>query len=92
VVWHFRPFVGLRENVLSCQDRTSVLAAYVNRDAVQVLTVRYAATEAGKLQTVPQDTLCGAFLTYVAKLRSDDREQALLLWKRKGKRAFESEL
>ena len=35
--------------------------------------------------------LYGAFLTVAAKLRSEDREQALVLWKRKGKRAFESE-
>jgi len=36
-------------------------------------------------------TLYGAFLTVAAKLRSEDREQALMLWKRKGKRAFEVE-
>lgn len=34
-------------------------------------------------------TLSGAFLTVYAKLSGDDREQALLQWKRKGKRAFE---
>jgi hypothetical protein len=33
----------------------------------------------------------GAFLTVAAKRRGDDREQALLLWRRKGKRAFDSE-
>ena len=36
-------------------------------------------------------TLLGAFLAVAAKLRGEDREQALALWKRKGKRAFESE-
>jgi hypothetical protein len=36
-------------------------------------------------------TLFGAFLTVAAKLRGEEREQALTLWKRKGKRAFESE-
>jgi hypothetical protein len=36
-------------------------------------------------------TLYGAFLTVAAKLRSEDRDQALAVWKRKGKRAFESE-
>lgn len=36
-------------------------------------------------------TLYGAFLTVAVKLRSEDREQALMLWKRKGKRAFEAE-
>ena len=34
-------------------------------------------------------TLYGAFLTVAAKLRGEEREQALGLWKRKGKRAFE---
>jgi Conjugal transfer protein TraD len=36
-------------------------------------------------------TLYGAFLTVAIKLRSEDREQALAIWKRKGKRAFEAE-
>lgn len=36
-------------------------------------------------------TLYGVFLTVAAKLRSEEREQALVLWKRKGKRAFEAE-
>jgi hypothetical protein len=33
----------------------------------------------------------GAFLTVAAKLRSGDREQALALRKRKGKRAFDDQ-
>jgi len=36
-------------------------------------------------------TLYGAFLTVAAKLRGEEREQALVLWKRKGKRAFDAE-
>ena len=36
-------------------------------------------------------TLYGAFLTVAGKLSGDEREQALLLWKRKGKRVFEDE-
>ena len=36
-------------------------------------------------------TLYGAFLTIAAKLRGEDCEQASVLWKRKGKRAFEME-
>lgn len=36
-------------------------------------------------------TLYGAFLTVAAKLRGEEREQALVLWKQKGKRAFEAE-
>jgi hypothetical protein len=35
--------------------------------------------------------MLGAFLAVADKLRGEDREQALQLWKRKGKRAFESE-
>ncbi len=36
-------------------------------------------------------TLYGAFLTVAAKLQGEDRDQALILWQRKGKRAFEME-
>lgn len=49
--------------------------------------------KAGLVELTDDDraTLYGAFLTVAAKLRSEDREQALALWKRKGKRAFEAE-
>ena len=36
-------------------------------------------------------TLYGAFLTFADKLRGEERESALALWQRKGKRAFEAE-
>ncbi len=36
-------------------------------------------------------TLYGAFLTIASKLRGEDREQALAIWKRKGRAAFEAE-
>ncbi len=36
-------------------------------------------------------TLYGAFLTLADRLRGDERENPLALWKRKGKRAFEAE-
>ena len=36
-------------------------------------------------------TLYGAFRTIADKLRGEHREQALPLWRRKGKRAFEAE-
>jgi len=36
-------------------------------------------------------TLYGAFLGLAVKLRSEERDTALALWKRKGKRAFEAE-
>jgi hypothetical protein len=35
--------------------------------------------------------LYGAFLTVADKLRGDEREQALTLWRRKGKRTFDME-
>ncbi|PZR78954.1 MAG: conjugal transfer protein TraD [Stutzerimonas stutzeri] len=36
-------------------------------------------------------TLYGALLTIADRLRGDERANALALWKRKGKRAFEAE-
>jgi hypothetical protein len=36
-------------------------------------------------------TLYGAFLTVADRLRSDERDNALALWRQKGKRAFEAE-
>ena len=36
-------------------------------------------------------TLDGAMLDLAARARDEDGEQALTLWKRRGKRAFESE-
>lgn len=33
-------------------------------------------------------TLYGAFLTNAERLRGDERDDALVLWQRKGKRAF----
>ncbi len=49
--------------------------------------------KAGLVELTDDDraTLFGAFLTVAAKLRSEHREQALLLWRRRGKRAFEAE-
>lgn len=49
--------------------------------------------KAGLIELTDDDraTLYGAFLTVAVKLRGDDREKALTLWKRKGKRAFEAE-
>jgi len=36
-------------------------------------------------------TLYGAFLAIAGKLQGDERDNALALWKRKGKRAFDLE-
>ena len=50
--------------------------------------------KAGLVELADDDRaiLYGAFLTVAAKLRGLDGEQALLLWKRKGKRAFGEEV
>ena len=47
--------------------------------------------KAGLVELTDDDraTLYGAFLTVAAKLRGDELEQALVLWKRKGKRALD---
>ena len=49
--------------------------------------------KAGLVELADDDraTLYGAFLTIAAKLRGDDRGQVLVLWKRKGMRAFDDE-
>ena len=50
-------------------------------------------TKAGLVDLTDDDraTLYGAFLTVADRLRGEQREQALALWQRKGKRAFEME-
>ena len=50
--------------------------------------------KAGLVELADDDraTLYGAFLTVAAKLGGEEREQALVLWKRKGKRAFDAEM
>lgn len=47
--------------------------------------------KAGLVELTDDDraVLYGAFLTVAARLRGEDRERALVLWNRKGKRAFE---
>ena len=49
--------------------------------------------KAGLIELADDDraTIYGALLDVAAKLRGDDREQVLLLWKRRGKRAFDAE-
>jgi len=49
--------------------------------------------KAGLVELTDDDraTLYGAMLTVAVKLRSEDREHALAIWKRKGKRGFENE-
>jgi hypothetical protein len=50
--------------------------------------------KAGLVELTDDDraTLYGAFLTIADRLRGEDREQALALWHRRGKRAFALDL
>jgi hypothetical protein len=50
--------------------------------------------KAGLVELADDDraVLYGALLTVATKMRGEDREQALVSWKRKGKRAFEAEI
>jgi len=47
--------------------------------------------KAGLIELADDDraVLLGAFLTIAAKLQGEEREQALVLWRRRGARAFE---
>lgn len=49
--------------------------------------------KAGLVELADDDraALYGAFLAVAEKLRSEDREKALAIWKRKGGQAFETE-
>jgi hypothetical protein len=49
--------------------------------------------KAGLVELTDDDrtTIYGAFLTVADRLRGEERANALTLWKRKGKRAFEAE-
>ncbi|MBW8911374.1 MAG: conjugal transfer protein TraD [Sphingomonas sp.] len=48
--------------------------------------------KAGLIELTDDDraVILGALGEIAAKLRSDNREQALLLWRRRGKRVFEN--
>ena len=49
--------------------------------------------KAGLVELADDDraTLYGAFLTVAAKLQGEEREQALVLWERRGKHAFDAD-
>lgn len=49
--------------------------------------------KAGLVELIEDDraALYGAFLSIAEKVRGEERDNALALWKRKGKRAFEAE-
>lgn len=49
--------------------------------------------KAGLIELTDDDraVLLGAFLAVAAKLQGEEREQALALWRRRGRRAFRQE-
>ena len=49
--------------------------------------------KAGLIELTDDDraVMLGAFLAVATKLQSDQRENALTLWRRRGKQAFETE-
>jgi hypothetical protein len=49
--------------------------------------------KAGLIELTDDDrtVLLGAFLAIATKLQGEEREQAIMLWRRQGKRMFESE-
>lgn len=49
--------------------------------------------KAGLIELMDDDraVLFGAFLAVAAKLQGEEREQALILWRRRGRRAFHQE-
>lgn len=52
------------------------------------------AVKAGLVELTDDDraVLYGAFLDAAAKLRGDEREETLTLWRRRGRRAFSQEM
>jgi len=61
--------------------------------ARQLIELGGLVVKAGLVDLTDDDraALYGAFLAVADKLRGDDRKNALLLWQRKGKRAFDAD-
>jgi hypothetical protein len=73
---------GKREWVMHRQERTRHL-----------IELGGLVQKAGLVQLTDDDRaiLLGAFLAVAAKLQGDEREQAVTLWRQRGKRAFRNE-
>lgn len=72
----------MREWVVKRRERTK-----------QLIELGGLAVKAGLVELTDDDraALYGAFLAVADKLRGEERDQALVRWQRKGKRAFEHE-
>lgn len=87
-----------------CSERASSLKAQSTTSPTQPINAKLSqrsrdpfkqcglVAEAGLVKHTDDDRakLYDKFLTVAAKLRSEDREQVLVRWKRKGKRKFEA--
>ncbi len=75
------------------QRRTDKREWIVNRRerTRQLIELGGLVQKAGLVELIEDDraVLLGAFLSIAAKLQGYEREQAILLWRRRGKRAFE---
>jgi hypothetical protein len=82
-----------RHRLEAAKARTDMHKWQVNRRerTRQLIELGGLVAKAGLIELTDDNraTLYGSFLAVAAKLRGEDREQALVLWKRKGKRAFE---
>lgn len=72
----------MREWVVKRRERTK-----------QLIELGGLVVKAGLVDLTDDDraTIYGGFLAVADKLRGEDREQVLVRWQRKGKRAFEAE-
>lgn len=72
----------MREWVVKRRERTR-----------QLIELGGLVVKAGLVDLTDDDraTLYGAFLTVAVKLQGEERDNALALWKRRGKRAFDME-
>jgi hypothetical protein len=76
------------------QSRSDTRAWIVKRRerTRQLIELGGLVAKAGLLELTDDDraVILGALVEAAARLRSDDRDQMLVLWRRRGKRAFEA--
>ena len=81
--------------VEASQRRTDTRAGAMKRRerTRQLIELGGLVQKAGLIELTDDDraVLLGAFLAVAAKLQGEEREQALTLWRRRGRRAFQQE-
>ena len=87
--------VAARNRVGAMQARSDARAWTVKRRerTHQLIELGGLIAKAGLIELTDDDraAIYGALLDVVARLRSDDDAQQLLLWRRRGKRAFDAD-